>query len=223
MSDSAQPSSGELVTSLPLDPAPIPPQPTPPAFEGALPRGLGLFLAYPAPDDRAAYVALREASRAHNRPWEPLRPGDDDEQMFRRMVADANTERSQRMFARLQATREIAAQLTLSRVRPGPTRTAYLGYWTGAAYARRGIATRAVLLALDHAFDNCQLHRVEANVQPHNEPSIRLVNRLGFREEGLCRKYLQIAGEWCDHIRFSMLEEEWPARRSEAIASVAPD
>ncbi len=214
--------SGELRT----DEVAIPGQEEPSFWCAELPRGGGLRLAYPSVHDVRAYVAVRRASRGFHLAWEPRRAYDPTgPEAFRRLVAQHDTRLSQRMFVWLDdgwagepaVGRDglvdggggLVGQVSLSLVRPGPARTAYLGYWVSAASAGRGVGTKAVGLALEHAFGNLGLHRVEANVQPENEASIRLVRRLGFREEGLCRKYLQINGEWRDHVRYSVLAEEW--------------
>jgi len=65
------------------------------------------------------------------------------------------------------------------------------------------------VLALRHAFRPLKLHRVEANIQPENVASIRLVERLGFRREGFSPRYLKIGGRWRDHVRYALLAEEW--------------
>jgi [ribosomal protein S5]-alanine N-acetyltransferase len=60
---------------------------------------------------------------------------------------------------------------------------------------------------LDDAFRRLRLHRLEANIQPGNAPSIRLVRRLGFRREGYSVRYLRIAGRWRDHERWAILSD----------------
>jgi ribosomal-protein-alanine N-acetyltransferase len=69
--------------------------------------------------------------------------------------------------------------------------------------------TEGLALVLRHAFGTIGLHRVEANVQPENERSIALLERLGFRREGYSPKYLRIGGEWRDHVRYAILAEEF--------------
>lgn len=195
----------------PLDDEPlIPGQHEPAHFLGDLPAGFGVMLAYPSPHDLREYLDVRRDSRDFHLPWEPRRDIDPTgPEMFRRVVGEHNTKRSQRLFIRDADSAELLGQVSFSLVQPGPGETVYAGYWTARRHARAGVATRGLALALDHAFHNLALHRVEANVQPDNTPSIRLMHRLGFRDEGLCRKYLKINGEWRDHIRFSMLEEDW--------------
>lgn len=73
---------------------------------------------------------------------------------------------------------------------------------------REGLA-----LALDHAFGPLRLHRLEANIQPANEASRRLVERLGFRLEGSSPGYLKIRGRWREHERWAILREEWRVHR----------
>ncbi len=108
----------------------------------------------------------------------------------------------------------IVGMINLGQIVMDPLCSAYLGYWTGVDYLRRGYATDGVRLALRHAFGNVGLHRVEANIRPENDPSLALARRVGFREEGYSPRYLQIAGKWADHVRFAMTVEDWKARRS---------
>jgi ribosomal-protein-alanine N-acetyltransferase len=69
-------------------------------------------------------------------------------------------------------------------------------------------------LVLAHAFGDLGLHRVEANIQPANKRSIAFVRSLGFRHEGLARRYLKIGGRWCDHEHWALLKEEWRGSRA---------
>ena len=99
---------------------------------------------------------------------------------------------------------------------------ATLGYWVDQARAGRGIVPTAVALATDHCFSALGLHRMEINIRPENGPSLRVVEKLGFRDEGLRLRYLHIDGEWADHRSFALTAEEvpegllnrWNSRRS---------
>jgi ribosomal-protein-alanine N-acetyltransferase len=88
-----------------------------------------------------------------------------------------------------------------------------VGYLIGASYFRQGYATEALRLVLRFAFRQLKLHRVEANIQPHNVASLALVKRAGFTCEGHVRGFLKIAGKWRDHERWAILAEDWPGRR----------
>jgi ribosomal-protein-alanine N-acetyltransferase len=73
--------------------------------------------------------------------------------------------------------------------------------------------TEAVELILRFAFRDLKLHRIEANVQPENLPSIAVLKRCGFTREGFSRKYLKIAGRWRDHERFAIIKEDWLSKK----------
>jgi [ribosomal protein S5]-alanine N-acetyltransferase len=77
--------------------------------------------------------------------------------------------------------------------------------------------TEAIQLMLNHAFKQLNLHRVEANVQPHNASSIALIKRAGFVREGYSRRYLKIGGRWRDHERWAILYEDWKQRREPRV------
>ena len=79
------------------------------------------------------------------------------------------------------------------------------------AAAGRGMASLAVALVCDHVFGAARLHRLQADIRPENGPSQRLVERLGFRYEGLLRRYLDIDGDWRDHRSYALLAEDLPA------------
>jgi [ribosomal protein S5]-alanine N-acetyltransferase len=74
----------------------------------------------------------------------------------------------------------------------------------------RGLATTAVALVCDHAFGAAGLYRLQADIRPENLPSQRLVERLGFRQEGVLRRYLDIDGDWRDHLSYALLAEDAP-------------
>lgn len=102
----------------------------------------------------------------------------------------------------------FAGQITLGNVIRASLRSAWVGYWVSAELAGGGVATGAVALAVDHAFAAASLHRVEATVRPENLASIRVLNKAGFREEGLFQRYLDVAGDWRDHLCFAITRED---------------
>ncbi len=89
-----------------------------------------------------------------------------------------------------------------------PLLSAYVGYWVDATVAGGGVITAAVALVVDHCFGRVGLHRVEATVRPENVASLRVLAKLGFREEGLFRRYLDVDGDWRDHPCFALTAEE---------------
>src|SRR5262249_29626138 len=88
-------------------------------------------------------------------------------------------------------------------------RSGYLGYYAFAPHNGRGYMTEGLRTVISRAFGGLRLHRLEANIQPKNEPSRRLVQRLGFRCEGFSPRYLKISGKWRDHERWAITAEEW--------------
>lgn len=92
--------------------------------------------------------------------------------------------------------------IALSGIVYGPSRFAFIGYWIIERFANQGITSRAVKLLRDHAFTDLRLHRIEINVRPENQPSIRVAMKAGFELEGKRSKYLHIDGAWRDHLCF---------------------
>jgi [ribosomal protein S5]-alanine N-acetyltransferase len=90
----------------------------------------------------------------------------------------------------------------------GALRSAWIGYWVGSHCVRGGVASAAVALVVDHCFASAGLHRLDATVRPENVASLRVLAKLGFREEGLFRRYLDVAGAWRDHLCFALTAEE---------------
>ena len=90
----------------------------------------------------------------------------------------------------------------------GSLRSASAGYWVAESCAGQGIVPFALAAACDHAFLVLGLHRVEVNIRPENTASLRVVEKLGFREEGLRRHYLHIDGKWRDHRSFALTSED---------------
>ncbi|HVO89740.1 MAG TPA: GNAT family protein [Casimicrobiaceae bacterium] len=100
-----------------------------------------------------------------------------------------------------------------SEIVRGGFQSAYLGYYAFAPHAGNGLMSEGLALALDAAFGVLKLHRVEVNIQPTNERSLALVQRLGFAREGFSRRYVKVGGRWRDHVRYAMLAEDWRVHR----------
>lgn len=99
-------------------------------------------------------------------------------------------------------------QITLGNIVRGALRSAWIGYWVEQEVNGRGVATAALALGLDHAFGPVGLHRVEATVRPENEASQAVLRKVGFREEGLLKRYLDVDGQWRDHKLVGMTVED---------------
>jgi ribosomal-protein-alanine N-acetyltransferase len=105
---------------------------------------------------------------------------------------------------------ELAGQLNVSSIAYGSLSSATIGYWVSERFAGLGATPTAVALATDHCFFSVGLHRMEICIRPENAPSLRVVEKLGFRYEGLRRRYIHINGDWRDHFCFALTVEEVP-------------
>lgn len=104
----------------------------------------------------------------------------------------------------------IIGQLTVSTILWGSAMNASLGYWVDHRAAGRGVAPTAVAMATDHCFNVLGLHRMEINIRPENAASLRVVEKLGFRFEGLRPNLLHINGQWADHRSYALTSDEVP-------------
>ena len=105
---------------------------------------------------------------------------------------------------------QIAGQLNVSGIAYGSVSSATIGYWVAEEFAGRGATPTAVALATDYCFRSLRLHRMEICIRPENGPSLRVVEKLGFRYEGLRRRYIHIDGGWRDHFCFALTVEDVP-------------
>jgi len=111
----------------------------------------------------------------------------------------------------------FAGEVTLSSVQRGPFQSGFVGYWIDRDLAGQGYVPEAVVMTLHFAFEAITLHRVEISIIPRNRSSLRVVEKLGLRMEGVAERYLEIDGVWEDHARFAMTSEEWQVRRRELL------
>jgi [ribosomal protein S5]-alanine N-acetyltransferase len=167
--------------------------------------------------DAAEWSRLRVANEDWLRPWEPsgalsweARHTPAAYRTMRRVLAQRARLGTSLPFA-VRVDGRLAGQVTIDNVVRGALRSGHLGYWIDRSVAGRGVASLAVALVCDHAFGDVGLHRVQADIRPENLPSQRLVERLGFRQEGLLRRYLDIDGAWRDHLSYALLADDLPA------------
>ncbi|MCR2762430.1 GNAT family N-acetyltransferase [Microbacterium sp. zg.B48] len=125
---------------------------------------------------------------------------------------------------------EIAGQLNVWGIARGSLASATIGYWVSERFAGRGITTTSVALATDVCFSEMRLHRMEICIRPENQASLRVVAKLGFRYEGLRRRFIHIDGDWRDHYAFALTREDvpegvlqrWVQGRAPADAATVP-
>jgi len=175
--------------------------------------GPTLLLRPPAWTDYAAWAELRALSRTHLTPWEPAWSRDELSRSFYRRrlrgyAQDARDDLGYSYFIASPDGAELFGGLTLSNVRRGAAQSAAIGYWIGAPHARQGRMQEALRMALPFAFQKLRLHRLEAASMPANAISRHVLEKAGFKREGLAVRYLKINGRWEDHIIYALTEED---------------
>jgi ribosomal-protein-alanine N-acetyltransferase len=175
--------------------------------------GRDVYLRYPRVVDYPAWSVLRAESRGFLMPWEPVWANDElSKGAFRRRLKryqqDARQDMAYAFFVFRKSDDALLGGCTLSNVRRGVVQCCALGYWVGECHARQGYTLDAVKALIPFIFETLGLHRIEAACLPENEPSRGLLAKAGFREEGHALRYLQINGDWKDHILFALLEDE---------------
>lgn len=190
--------------------------------------------------DAEEFAQVRVANRGWLQPWDATLPGMDAQDGASAGKASGSDEvlsgselqsalrqeraafRSMRRALQLQAKRGVAlpfalevdgafrGQVTAASIQWGSISSVQIGYWIDSRLAGRGLMPLAVAMATDACFFDLGLHRVEINIRPENSKSLRVVEKLGFRFEGLRRGYMHIAGKWADHRSYALLSDEVP-------------
>jgi len=154
-----------------------------------------------ASSDEDEYVGLVRASASLLHPWMSLPATPED---FRAYIARFDQPGQESLLVCLRSTGAIAGMINFNSIIRGRFQSASLGYNAFAPTAGQGYLTEGLGLALRYGFEQLRLHRLEANIQPGNHPSLRLAQRLGFRREGYCPEMLFIDGAWRDHERWAI-------------------
>ncbi|WP_434450954.1 GNAT family N-acetyltransferase [Lentzea sp. E54] len=166
--------------------------------------------------DGSKWSRLRIRDRAYLEQWEPTaQEGWDERNATMSWLAQwsslrAMARRGVHLPFMILVDGEVAGQITVGNIVRGSLRSGWIGYWVAADRAGGGVATAAVALLTDHAFRGAGLHRLEATVRPENAASIRVLAKSGYREEGLFKRYLDVAGQWRDHLCFALTVEDLP-------------
>lgn len=161
--------------------------------------------------DEREWLKLRRESRSWLRPWEatapPGRP-DATVTFAAYLRQERRWWRQQRSFPMvIEVDGRIVGRVSIGRVEWGAECGGSIGYWIREDHAGRGIVPTAVALVVEFAFER-GLHRLEIAVRPENSASVRVAQKLGFREEGTRQRYLYIDGQWRDHQVFALTADE---------------
>jgi len=179
-------------------------------------RASELQLAAPTTDRRGQVLDAMRRSRRLHRPWvyPPLTDAGYDRWLERQA-----TDEFEGFLILRRSDDELVGMCNLSQIVRGPLQGAYVGFGAVDGFGGRGYMRAGVGLVLAQAFRRLRLHRVEANVQPANEASKRLVAALGFVREGYSERYLKVGGRWRDHERWALRAETWRATRGVGSAA----
>ena len=176
------------------------------------------ILAVPSRQRRDEFLTAVARSRELHRHWaSPPRTVEAFEAYLKRIKKPAYVG----YWVRTDAN-ELVGVININEIVRGTFLSGYLGYYAFVPHNGRGYMTAGLRTVVSQAFRELRLHRLEANIQPDNEPSRRLVQRLGFRYEGFSPRYLKVGGRWRDHERWALTAEEWLSRTNVAGEYAVP-
>jgi ribosomal-protein-alanine N-acetyltransferase len=165
-----------------------------------------LTLAPLAEERRQQVLTAMRRSRKFQRPW--VDPPTTDAGFDRLLERQAGDDFESFLFIRLDDD-ELVGMCNLSQIFHGNFKNAFIGFGAVAGFERQGYMREGISLVLNRGFGPLRLHRIEANIQPANEPSRSLVRSLGFECEGFSKRYLKIGGRWRDHEHWAIRSEIW--------------
>ncbi|MFN3954422.1 MAG: GNAT family N-acetyltransferase [Pararhodobacter sp.] len=172
-----------------------------------------LLLRLPEHRDYRVWAAQREASAAFLTPWEPTWSADHlTRRAFTARVHWAARAVSQGsalpLFLIRRGDDQLLGAITLDHIRRGPAQSGTIGYWIGQTHARQGYMREAIRALVHHAFTELDLSRIEAACLPENTASRGVLERSGFKYEGVAQSYLQINGRWRNHVLYANLRAD---------------
>ncbi len=200
-----------------------------PSAGTALPTPLRLFgprvmLRPLAAEDFADWSEVRRRNDDWLTPWEPRRPPAAlDPTVNREAFAARCTARDRDAAGGLAygfgvfVDQRLAGEVNLNHVLRGAMQSGTVGYWIDQARAGQGLIAESVVVITAFAFEQLDLHRIEICIVPRNTNSRRVMEKLGLREEGVAERFLEIDGEWEDHVRYGFTVEEWNTRREDLV------
>jgi [ribosomal protein S5]-alanine N-acetyltransferase len=172
------------------------------ALSAGQPDGSGRVTLRPATSgDESEFLGLVRASAGLHDQWMSLPSTPEDFQAYIRRYEQPGEES---LLICLRSSGAIAGMVNINSIIRGRFQCGSLGYAAFAPTAGQGYMTEGLGLVVRYAFEQLRLHRLEANIQPANHPSLRLVQRLGFRREGYSPELLFIDGAWRDHERWAI-------------------
>ena len=182
-----------------------------------------LDLRLPQLSDHKSWSRLRLESKDFLTPWEPT--WTNDHLLRRPFVNRVNwAKRSLQngtaipLFIIGRNDGVLMGAITLDNIRRGPNQTATMGYWIGSPYVRQGFMSEAIVGLVNYAFGALDISRIESACLPENTPSRKLLEKCGFKYEGVAQAYIQIDGRWRTHVLYASIRYD---RRGKTDTGVA--
>lgn len=177
-------------------------------------KGNQIYLRTLTVEDAEALLLLRQRNHQFLQPFEPLRGANYltlewQLQDIENCEFGAKSDQSHTFGIFDSETDELIGRIAITGIARGPAQHANIGYFLDQAHNGRGIMTEAVGLCIKFAFEQLNIHRLQAGVMPRNLRSARVLEKAGFRREGLAERYIHINGVWEDHVLFAMTAEEY--------------
>ncbi|MFO0962225.1 MAG: GNAT family protein [Phycisphaerales bacterium] len=177
------------------------------------------------PDDRREYCAMLRRAQKHLLPWMPRRPGkrmDGPATIFRRLLEEAPESGRCRFLICAREDGRMLGSCSFGGASPWPSLACHVGYWISQEEQGKGYVREAIAALVEYLFHERKLHRVAANIMPHNARSKGVVRALGFRREGVMRGLICIDGRWRDHECWAVLSSDWRRGAARAPRTRAP-
>ena len=176
--------------------------------------GKRVFLRPPKRRDALKWQKLRMSSKSFLVPWEPSWDASSCTRRaylryFKNSNYLANMDRAYSFLIFKTDDKTLLGGINIGNVRRGVSQSASLGYWIGEKYSRKGYMKEALKLLIPSLFVDLRLNRIEAATLEENIASKSLLKKIGFKKEGVLRKYLKINGTWRDHILYGLLENDF--------------
>ncbi len=175
--------------------------------------GNKVFLRPPKRRDALKWQKLRLSSKKFLTPWEPeWDAGSCSRRAYLRYLKNsnylANMDRAYSFLIFKNEDKVLLGGINIGNVRRGVSQSASIGYWIGEKYAKNGYMLEAIETLLPSLFVDLRLNRIEAATLEENIASRNLLKKIGFKKEGILRKYLKINGNWRDHVIYGLLKED---------------
>ena len=171
-----------------------------------------LIIRLPSMDDYEDWVKLRKKSDSFLNHWEPKK----DKEFYSKDAFQTRVRWAKKnftatkvlhLFLFLRVENSLIGGITLDNIRYGPFNSASLGYWIGQGYSNNGFMTEGLRAIIHYAHRTLKITRLEAAILPNNIASKRVLEKCGFKYEGVGQSYLQINGRWKNHVLYANINK----------------